>query len=325
MKDDQVLPVARSGTLVTGATGLLGSRLMGAFGRLRPGLRLVAAGRRPGAGGFVLDLADSGLTVPAGIGMVVNVAGEKRDEALMRQVNDEGAARLVSAAAAAGVRRFVHVSSVGVYGAAGRDALVGPTHAHTPRNAYEASKSAGEARVRGLCAQHGLECIVVQPSTVLAHVPGRSYPLLGLMANVRQGRFAYFGDGDAWLNYVHVDDVADAVASAALRGSDGGIYIVNTPARLTQLVGWVCDELGCPPPRRHVPAWLGHAAAAVGSGVQRLTGRSMPINRERFLEMTSKTRFEDGGLVRDTGFAYPLGIEAAVRGFVRAYLKEGRL
>lgn len=317
--------IDRASVLVTGAHGLLGSRLMQALARLHPGGRHVPAGRRPTAGGVALDLAGPGIQLPEGLDMVINVAGEKRDETLMRQVNEEGAARLVGAAAAAGVRRFVHVSSVGVYGAAGLDALVGPAHAHTPRNAYEASKSAGEARVRRLCAQHGLQCVVVQPSTVLAHVPGQTYPLLGLMANLRRGRFAYFGDGQAWLNHVHVDDVAAAVAVAALRGRDGAIYIVNTPARLPQVVGWICDELGCPPPRRHVPAWLGRAAAAVGSGMQGLAGRPMPINRERFLEMTSKTRFDDGGLAGDTGFAYPLGIEAAVRGFARAYVNEGKL
>lgn len=325
MKEVPGFDATGSATLVTGASGLLGSGVMQALRRWKPALRLLAGGRRPETGAVAVDLADRELRLPAGIGMVVNVAGEKRDEALMRQVNDEGAVRLVAAAAAAGVRRFVHVSSVGVYGAAGRDVVVAPGHEHIPRNAYEASKSAGEARVRRLCEQQGLECIVVQPSTVLAHVRNRSYPLLGLMANLRHGRFAYFGDGEAWLNYVHVDDVADAVASAALYGRDRAIYIVNTPARLPQLVGWICDELGCPWPQRHVPAWLGRAAAAAGGSVQRLTGRSMPINPERFLEMTSKTRFEDGGLAHDTGFAYPLGIEAAVRGFVRAYVEEGRL
>ena len=105
--------------LVTGASGFIGSALLNVLRGTNQGLMI--AGRRPLAVGEAtpprwigLDLAAPAIDLPAGIETVLHLAGEKRDEALMDEVNHRGAARLVDAAARAGARRFVHLSSVGL-------------------------------------------------------------------------------------------------------------------------------------------------------------------------------------------------------------------
>ena len=201
--------------LLTGARGALGVPVARAL-RARGARHLLLAGRAPAAGASTtdpevrwigFDLAEERLALPQGIDVVVHAAGEKRDVARMQAVNHRGARRLAEAAVRAGVRRFVHISSVGVYGAGHRAGRVDETAPHRPANAYEASKDEGESAVRETCAASALECVVLQPSNVVAPVDGQAWPLLGFLSAIRRGRLIRFDRDDAWLNYVAVEDV----------------------------------------------------------------------------------------------------------------------
>lgn len=319
--------------LVTGGSGFLGSQVLRALqtGNQPRRILAVSRGRQAVAGSMPqpiqhlrLDLADE-FALPAGVHTIIHIAGEKRDESRMEAVNHHATRRLVEAAQQSGVRRFVFVSSVGVYGARPHAGLVTETFPHVPQNRYEASKDAGENCVREFCARFGMEFVVVQPSNVIGAVPGRSYPLLGLMRMVRQGRFAWFGNTDSWVNYVAVEDVAAATVAAAERAPSGHTFIINTPERLSLVVGWISDELGVAAPQRRLPMFVGQVAAGLGDLAARLSGRSMPFNRERLLELTNTTRYDGSALKRAVGFNYPLGVEQMIRGLVKTYRCEDRL
>jgi len=272
-----------------------------------------------------MDLLAPLPELPHGVGTVIHIAGEKRDESRMWATNHEGTRKLVEAAGRVGVRRFIYLSSVGVYGAPKHAGTVNEHSARTPRNTYEASKNAGETVVRENCTQLGMEHVIVQPTNVIGHVAGRSYPLLGLISMINAGRFARFGRGETWTNYVGVNDVAAMIVAACRSGCDGGTYIANGPARLSDLVAWVSGELGLPPSTRRLPAWVGALAGAAGSLIEHTTKRSMPFNSERYREMTNTTQYDGEKAVREFGFAYPVGIETTVRHLVQTYRTEGRL
>lgn len=314
--------------LITGSSGFIGTAVLNALNAAGSNRQLVLAGRGlgltpDGAARVVLDLASPEIGVPVGIATVLHLAGEKRDLRRMDAVNHRGAVRLVEAAARAGVRRFVHLSSVGVYGTPKHAGLVDETQAHTPRNAYEVSKDAGEQAVRERCAALGLDCVVLQPSNVVGIVPGRSYPLLGLARMVARGWFRHVGRGDAWVNYVAVEDVAAAIVTALRDEVSQGSFIVNTPAPLRELVGWMAAELGVPAPARSIPQALAAAAAAAGALGKAVLRRDLPFSPERLLELTNTTRYGGDAITRAAGFVYPLGIEIAVRAMVRHYRREG--
>ena len=315
--------------LVTGGSGFIGSALLPMLQRADPVREIWLASRHApaalpaGTRHVPLDLVAGEIVLPPGLHTVLHLAGEKRDPARMPPVNTEGAARLVDAAASAGARCFVHLSSVGVYGAPRHAGVVDERFPHTPQGTYETSKDAGERAVRERCAALGLRCVVLQPSNVVGIVPGRSLPLLGLVRMVARGWFRYFGRREAWVNYVAVEDVAAALLAAALHADADGVYIVNTPAPLAAFVGWAADELGLPPPKARLPYWLGAGAAGAGALGRALLRRELPFSPERFGELTNTTRYDGRALSGKLGFGYPMGIEAGLRAMVRQYRTAG--
>ena len=62
-----------------------------------------------------------------------------------------------------------------------------------------------------------------------------------------------------------------------------------------------------------------------GSIMERLAGRGMPFNAERYLELTNTTKYDGESAANALGVEYPIGIENTVRRLVRAYRSEGRL
>ena len=317
--------------LVTGGTGFLGGHALCAL-RTNPavGCVIIASRRSTGAKDAgspevcPLDLGNNEVQLPQGIATVIHIAGEKRNATKMNEVNHLGTRRLAEAAVRAQVRRFVYVSSVGVYGAAPHSGRVDETFAHTPRNLYESSKDAGERCVREVCESAGIDWVIVQPSNVIGVVQGRSYPLLGLMKMVKRRHFAWFGQSEPWANYVGVRDVAAAIV-AAVSAPSGRSYVVNTPARMSDVVAWISEELGMAAPARQLPPWLGQGLAEAGSWLQRISGRHMPFQRERFMELTNTTIYDPTALRIAADFRYPVGIEAEIRQMVRTYREEGLL
>src|SRR5437899_1842637 len=129
--------------------------------------------------------------------------GETRDLSSMQAVNVEAMRGLAEAAVAAGVKRIVHVSSVGVISAVGSGVVTEETPCR-PRNAYERSKLEGEQVVLA-CARAGrIEALIVRPTIVFGEGtarPGDSF--LEWLRAVQQGRFVFIGT-KAVANYVYV-------------------------------------------------------------------------------------------------------------------------
>lgn len=322
-----------SAVLITGATGFVGGHFLGRLGDENPQLS-VYVGQRQSAhadtmlGGGThpvsLDLS-SQLYLQLSVDIVFHIAGEKRDEGLMWEVNFEGTRRLLEWSAAQGVRRFVYLSSVGVYGASKNAGLVEAEAPKHPQNVYESSKSAAEDLVREKCGEYGMEYVILQPSNVIGWVEGKAYPLLGLMRMIKRGLFTYFGSQDTCFNYVAVEDVASALVAATAPSAANRAFIINSPVSMRQFVGWIAQELGVVPPARCLPAMFGRAAAVLADALSGVTGKSIPFGRERFDELTNTTRYDGSPACDVLGNVYALGIESSVRQLVRRYKKEGLL
>jgi nucleoside-diphosphate-sugar epimerase len=133
-----------------------------------------------------------------------------RDE--IRSVNVDGTLTLLSAAAAAGVRRVVFISSTAVYGVPEKhpieedDPLVGVGH-------YGESKIEAEEVCRAFM-RRGLDCVILRPKTFVG--PERLGVFEILFDWIREGRRIYvLGDGSNRYQLLAVDDLVAAILLAA--------------------------------------------------------------------------------------------------------------
>lgn len=318
--------------LSTGASGFVGSHFLALLISDFPHLAIRVGSRSAQLANWTgeriqsvaLDLSRE-VDIEFSPDIVFHIAGEKRDESKMWDVNLEGTRRLVDWSGRQGVKRFVYLSSVGVYGASKDSGVITESTPKRPQNTYEASKNAAEDWVRENCPKYGIEYVILQPSNVIGSTGGKAYPLLGMMRMIKRGLFTYFDEGGACFNYVAVEDVAAGLAAAMLPQADNRTFILNSPIPMKLAVDWIADEIGVVRPSRRLPTALGFIAGEMASTLTGLTGKSLPFSRERFNELTNTTSYDGSAISEATGFVYPLGIESAIRKLVRQYVKEGLL
>jgi UDP-glucose 4-epimerase len=273
--------------LITGATGFLGRGVVRET--LIAGLPMRTTGRRecsdPSLPNYRrCDLADGPpLDLLAGVGTVIHTAGLAHqfhpgsDEAeRFHRANVTATERLARAAAAAGVRRFMHVSSVSVYGPGRgcRDESA-PTR---PQGHYAQSKLTAERRLTDILHGSGTELVVLRPGTLYGE--GDPGNVLRLIRAVDRGRFLPVGRGRNMKSLIHRDDAARACLLAATRPLPAGscsapVYNVTAETHcMAEIVTEIHRALGRKPPRLFVPGPLVTAPLRVAAAIPGLRGRA---------------------------------------------------
>jgi nucleoside-diphosphate-sugar epimerase len=167
---------ARPVVLVTGASGFVGGHLAPVLAR--DGWNVRRAVRKPTGSGEEVLIESIGPTTDwraalAGVEAVVHLAarvhrpGEENAAEIYRDINAEGTLQLARCAAAAGVRRFVYVSTILVNGSRtdGR-APFREDDTFAPRGVYGMSKAAAESGLKELARDTGMYVTVVRPPLI---------------------------------------------------------------------------------------------------------------------------------------------------------------
>jgi nucleoside-diphosphate-sugar epimerase len=236
-----------------------------------------------------LEDAESLARGVAGADWVFNCAAKVGDWGTLeefRRLNVAALRLLLEAAVAAGVERFVHVSSLGVY--EGRDHF--GTDETTPPasqslDAYTRSKVEAEALALRYHAERGLPVVIVRPGFIYG--PRDRTVLPKLLQALRSGRFAYFGSGNQVLNCIYVKNLVHAIFLAAeAPGAIGQVFNLTDGQRVTkrQFVGRVAELAGLPPPSRSIPLWLAWTLAVILEWWAKRRGATEPplVNKARY-------------------------------------------
>ena len=286
---------------MTGAAGFIGRHLVRAL--LERGDEVVAWDRAslprdawPGSGPrrVEADLGDAtAAQVLAGADTVYHLAAchlgvATPDEEFVR-VNVEAAAGLVRAAARAGVRRFVHCSSVGVYGRLRETPADEDSPCH-PNLVYERTKLAGERAVLEAAGESGLEAVVLRPAWVYGPGCPRTEKLFRAIA---RGRFVVAGSGERLRHGVYIGDMVDAFQLAADAAAAVGRVVIVGDREAVPVRTWV-DEIARQTGARRplsIPLWLMELAARGVELAFRPLGKEPPISRRTLEFFTGNTSF----------------------------------
>lgn len=303
--------------LLTGGSGFIGSRLALLASERGPAPTVVTAINSATERARCDELIKSGVTLIeaslentdalsralAGHDAVIHLAAAQheagRPESYFQQVNVEGTRRLLDLAARAGVRRFVHGSTIGVYGSAA-DSVLDERSPLRPDNAYGRTKAAAESVVRDCHAN--LEYCIVRISETYG--PG-DMRLLKLFRGVRSGRYLTVGAGENEHQLIYVDDLVRGLLAACEAPAANGATIVLAGAeRLSTnaMVAAIGAAVGSQRPVRHAPLWPFLALAHLMERTFAPLGLKPPLHRRRLDFFRKSFRFSTAAAEQLLGF-----------------------
>jgi nucleoside-diphosphate-sugar epimerase len=321
---------------LTGATGYTGGRVLEALAARGDQLSILVrpssdAGRlderaRRVVGDLAQDEALSRLV--EGCDAVVHVAAVYRtaghSDAYYRDVNVGGTERLLEAAARAGVRRFVHTSTVGVHGHVARPPA-DESSPLAPGDIYQRTKAEAEQLALRFGRERGLPVVVVRPGAIYG--PGERR-LLKLFRAIARGRYAIVGSGRPFYHPVYIDDlVAGFLLALDHPAASGEAFILAGPSYVSQseLAALVARVTGGRVLPLRIPATPLRWAGALCEALCVPLGIEPPLHRRR-VEFWTKSRAFSIEKARSTlGYAPRVDVEEGVARTAAWYRQAGWL
>jgi nucleoside-diphosphate-sugar epimerase/choline dehydrogenase-like flavoprotein len=290
--------------LVTGAPGWLGTRLVEVLRHGLPGVPGLVAPDAPrrvrclvhpaldpaglGTPAAELQVVPGDVADPAAVAaLCAGAAGAvlfhlaavihpARSPAEFARVNVEGTRHLLRAAAAAGVRRIVAVSSNSAFGFnPSADHVFDEAAPYRPYMGYGRSKHEMELLVRQAHAAGELETVIIRPPWFYGpHQPARQTRFFRM---VRDGRFPILGDGTQKRSMVYVDNLCQGLllAAASQRANGEAYWIADTrPYAVNEIVDTVRSILegefgmACAARQMRLPAWVADVARVGDAALQ---------------------------------------------------------
>lgn len=262
-----------------------------------------------------------------GIDVVYHVAAIYRSAGVTaetyRAINRTAVGTLVEAAAAAGVRRVVHCSTVGVHGdvdhpPANEDAPL------KPGDVYQVTKLEGEQLALETAARCGIELTIVRPSGIYG--PG-DRRLLKLFKNVVR-RFPILGSGQIYYHLTYIDDLVDGFRLCGEHPAAAGRTYILAGADVTTLVdvmGMIAEAAGVRPPTLHLPVWPFWLAGAACEAICVPFGIEPPIYRRRVDFFTKSRAFDITRARTEIGYAPRVGLREGINRTLTWYREHGWL
>jgi dihydroflavonol-4-reductase len=291
--------------LITGAGGFIGSHLVEA--QLRKGNTVRA-----------LDLDLSSLTSWVDFRQFQRIQGDIRHTPLVRralegidvvfhlasahlsttmadeeywEINVRAAKELVHLSHLAGIKLFVHCSSVGIYG----NLTQFPADEESPFNpdlAYERSKLVGEQAVLHASEQTGCPVTIVRPVWVYGPRCPRTAKLFRA---IRKGTFVMVGNGRTLRHCVYVSDIVDALDLCTHRTEAlGRCFIIGDESAITiqQLVDEIAAVVKVPSPRLRIPTAVMAPACTIFEAGFKAIGKEPPVSKRTLKFFTNNTSFQ---------------------------------
>jgi dihydroflavonol-4-reductase len=269
--------------LVTGGAGFVGGHLVRALLGAGQSVRVLDLNPVKGVESIVGSVEDRDKVRAAmrDIDVVYHLAGvaqlwaRKKDQ--FERINHQGTRVVLDAAAEAGVRRFVHCSSLTTLvsratriGASSADETTAPA-LEDMLGPYPRSKALAEAAVNEAVSR-GLDAVIAVPTEPLGAGDASLTPPSRLIVDLLNGRIP--ATIDCVLNFVSVASLAEGLIAAAARGRRGQRYILggdNVP--MDQLLAELERQSGANLPRLKLPYALALAVGFADTAIfARLTG-----------------------------------------------------
>jgi nucleoside-diphosphate-sugar epimerase len=320
--------------LVTGGSGFIGGRLAERLAtedgvRVRAMVRNVKKAERLRKLPLEIvqaDLLDLGSLRDAvnGCDLVFHCAAlvrETGDRNEFFRTNVEGTENILKASSEAGVKKFIHFSSVAVYGMNPPDRTDETTPYQLCGNLYCDTKIAAEKAVWAAHQEGRLPVVVIQPANVYG--PYSNPWTIRPIKLINSGQMILINGGTGLCNYVYIDNLIDATLVATKRDpSVGQAYLISdgNVVMWKDFFGYYAQMAG-KPNIRSVPEGLARAIALGMEIASRFTGKPPKITREAVRYLTRQARFSIEKTRRELGYQPRFSLEEGMK-LTEQWLRE---
>jgi dihydroflavonol-4-reductase len=258
--------------------------------------------------------------------VVIHLAAAQHEaeqpESYFHRVNVDGTRSLLESAAKAGVRRFVHGSTIGVYGSAAAGSLDEDSPL-APDNPYGRTKAAAEKVVREFVSP--MEWAIVRISETYG--PG-DMRLLKLFKGIKKGRFPVVGAGKNLHQLIYVDDLSRGLlAACAAPGAHKQTVVLAGAEKITtnEMMSAVSEAVGNAKTIPHLPMWPFMLAAGFFESTFSPLGLKPPLHRRRLDFFKKSFSFSNARAELALDFRPQVGFRAGARKTAEWYQSNGLL
>ena len=243
--------------LISGATGFIGERLVGA---VDANIRVLSRKKQSNYETVVCDLKSEVIPDNAldGVNTVFHLAGFAHDlsdatkiQNIYQKVNVDATIRLAKLAVKSNVNRFIFVSSVKAGGGSNFGVCVSEKDQGDPEGIYGKTKREAELKLLKIGKESDMHVSIIRPS--LVYGPDVKGNLKLMLSGVRKGWFPPLPETGNRRSMIHVDDLARAILLVAKdECANGEIFIATdgTPHSSREIYDAMCNIVG-----RSIPKW----------------------------------------------------------------------
>jgi dihydroflavonol-4-reductase len=325
---------------LTGGSGFIGSRLAPLTIQSGHAVTVVTPINTPAEQARCDALAKAGIKVVIapledsaviarelqGHDAVIHLAAAQHEaqapESHFHRVNVDGTRSLLELAAKAGVRRFVHGSTIGVYGSAAAGSLDEQSPL-APDNPYGRTKAAAEQVVRQF--ESPMEWAIVRISETYG--PG-DMRLLKLFRGIRKGRYLTVGHGENLHQLIYVDDLSRgllAACSAPAVVKQTVVLAGSEQITTNAMVSAISEAVGNNKRVFHAPLWPFILAAVVFESTFSPLGLKPPLHRRRLDFFRKSFSFSTTKAQQVLSFRPEVGFNEGARKTAQWYQANGLL
>ncbi|MGH6889402.1 MAG: hopanoid-associated sugar epimerase [Rhizomicrobium sp.] len=311
------MPTTSDTTLVTGASGFVGSAVARLLGERGFKVRALARATSPRGNleGFAGEIVEGDMREPAdmrramrNVRYLFHVAADyrlwARDAEEIVRNNVRGTRAVMEAASEAGVERIVYTSSVATLKPGTADDPADETRRLSEVQAigaYKRSKVAAERVVEKMISEKGLPAVIVNPSTPIGPRDIKPTPTGRIIVETATGRMpAYVETG---LNLAHVEDVAEGHLLALEKGEIGRSYILGGQnVSLREMLAIIAELAGRRSPRIRLPRGPLFPLALAAETVAQVTGKEPFLTRDALKMAGHHMFFTSARAERELGY-----------------------
>lgn len=234
------------------------------------------------------------------------IVQEDGDWELFRMVNVEGTLNVARAAKRAGVKQFIHLSSVMVYGFHYVPYITEDGLVSGDQNPYCQTKIESEINLKRL-KEDDFAITIIRPGDVYG--PGSVPWVIRPLEMMKAWQFMHIDGGKGYFNYVYVDNLLDAIFLAmqpkayneTFTVTDGAVTNKTYFTKLAQLGGykWLPD----------VPAFLLKPVAGLLGGVMQALNRPLQVNEQAIRYMQRPHPYSNEKVKKVLGYHSAVSLE----------------